>query len=274
MSFSWEDVERGFKSTGFLAEECVEFRRYYRELFSDWFKLAEGLNRLGHSLHLNAIDLLDERPARDAISLGIRMFPRGLSHLQAAILLAERGLGIEAQSHVRAVYETAFWIGFLEKEPSIAVREFEARDQATWRRHFQRIVSEESFIPADLKAAALSQLNKMGKETNKIRQLETDKIAKRAGLKKSYLFYSDLSGSAVHVSLTQILSQLADDKDNVLHGPVIGANHHGVEKAISLACHAILDAISGLAKLTRFDERNEIRAAEQKLKDLDARNGH
>jgi hypothetical protein len=118
----WDAIEAEIRANGFLAAGADKFREHFRDVMAEWFDLAERLNALGQRMYIGCSNLLPGKKLTNPTSLGLQMMPRCLSGFQGALLiLAERGLGVEAQALVRSVFETAFWIGYLSSDSANAV---------------------------------------------------------------------------------------------------------------------------------------------------------
>jgi hypothetical protein len=105
----WRQVEEDFMSQGFLAPTGEQVRQYVRESLREWVSAALDLNKVAKSAYVRShrrTDVISSGAARTVLLI----MPRCLSGFQGAIVLAERGLGIEAQALVRHVFECTFWM--------------------------------------------------------------------------------------------------------------------------------------------------------------------
>jgi hypothetical protein len=75
------------------------------------------------------------------VCVATRLLLRTLSGFQAVVILAERGMGVDAQTLVRGLYENGLWLGFLRLRPAEAVEALlidELRSQRGARQGFAR----------------------------------------------------------------------------------------------------------------------------------------
>lgn len=243
----WGLVEAAFKQFGFLCPDISPIRHHYRRVMGDWFGLAEQLNELGQRAYVESSTLLPGRPVRDRISLVLQMMPRCLGAFQAAIVLSERGAGLEAQSLVRAIFETAFWMGYVCNDPDNAIPHLE-RDTLygeiglyeAAERHLRGLDSD---TLAECKSR-LAEFRSRFEELPRVPPVE--ELARRAGYGPCYFFYKDLSGAAIHLSMKTIDPFLNYDENGVVIGHQIGPDDKGVGKAVWLGCRAIALAVDAL----------------------------
>lgn len=265
MEIEPEQFEQAIRAAGFLAPECGALSALWRQnSLGMWFDGAYRLNRHAMSQYQAASELLPGKSLTDPLALGIQMFPRCFGSFQSCIILAERGAGLEAQSHVRAIYETAFWMGYLITEPNKAVAALQRRGDKDRRRQLERILAIGDFVDAGIRAEARQQLKDMGREPPRVRELEIFEVAKAGGLADHYLHYNDLSHTAAHVSLASIFGYLSRDEGGV-NGHQIGPDGAAIAKAVKLGCHAMLAACQALEALTGRLQSDEVIAELNKV---------
>lgn len=236
---------------GFLAPSIELVRQHFRRVMADWFDLADKLNTLGHALYSDCSDMLPGRQLLDPVSLGLQMLPRCLSNFQGAILLSERGLGIEAQALVRSVYETAFWLGYVKADPKRAVPQLRRETLASEIGLFEASQRHLPGLGSDTERRVSEQLKEMKRECGSLpKPPNIEELAALAGWAKSYFFYKELSGAAAHLSLKSIHSFLWHDEDGKVVGHQVGPDEESVGKAVWLGCRAIVLAIDAVQRLT------------------------
>ncbi|KFG91865.1 hypothetical protein BV98_000114 [Sphingobium herbicidovorans NBRC 16415] len=246
----WQAVDRDFRNYGFLATEADAFRFHFRELLADWFSLAERINALGQRMYVECSDLLPGQRVLSPTSLGLQMMPRCLSGFQGALILAERGLGVEAQALVRSVFETAFWMGYVISDPTVAVPQLRGETLNSEIRLFEASLRHLSGMGTDNETQVRSQLSEMKAEYARLPKPPTmEKIASAAGYGPSYFFYKDLSGAATHLSLKSIHGFLHHDEAGEVIGHQVGPDEESVGKAVWLACRAMTLAVHALGRL-------------------------
>lgn len=124
ISMTEEEAKASIKLDGMLAPVIDEFRAHIVEDNAAWFEFARRLNRLAARHLADHVRTIDGREIRDAISLSFRLTSRVAHTFGGAIVLAERGQVIEANTLSRSIYETGFWIGYLRASPLQGAADF------------------------------------------------------------------------------------------------------------------------------------------------------
>lgn len=78
-----------------------------------WFALAEDINRTAQAT-LTTYQIGPEISAQHLF--GLLLLIRTLSNFQGGLLMAERGMVVEARTLFRCCFENAFWLGALLKD--------------------------------------------------------------------------------------------------------------------------------------------------------------
>lgn len=249
MQVDWDKIEAEFRLRGFLASGVEQFRLHFRSAMAEWFFLAERLNELGQRMYVECSDLLPGKPLVDPTSLALQMMPRCLNAFQAAIILAERGMGIEAQSHVRGLFETAFWMGYLGLNPTSAVPHLRRDTLDGEIGLFESSLRHLNGMAVETRTDVLRQLDQMKQERDKLpKPPSIEKIAAAAGYGPSYFFYKDLSGAATHTSFKSIHCFLHHDQTGDVVGHQVGPDEEATGKAVWLACRALTLALDALGR--------------------------
>lgn len=95
-----------FETEGFLSEDLAHRFSKIAEC-EGWFDLALRLNRLGHKIAFAEREFeIQSHGLSDVRVLTIMLFFRVLSNFQGSIVLADRGLIVEARALARCVGET------------------------------------------------------------------------------------------------------------------------------------------------------------------------
>ena len=96
-----KEFDADFKSNGYLANDMRHIHAHIRTKYPDSFAIADELNTLGQGFYVESTELLTGRYSHDPLSVAIQLMPRALSAYQGSILLAERGMHIEALTLAR-----------------------------------------------------------------------------------------------------------------------------------------------------------------------------
>lgn len=246
---SWSKVEADFRVAGFLAPSAERFRDHFKSAMAHWFSVAERLNALGQRMYVECSDLLPGKPLIDPTSLALQMMPRCLNAFQATIILAERGMGIEAQTHVRNLFETAFWMGYVGRKPSSAIPQLR-RDTLTGEISlFEASLRHLKAIDVETRAEIVQKISEMKIEKERHPKVPSvEEIAVSAEYGPMYFFYKELSGAATHISFKSIYGFLNHDQNGEVVGHQIGPDEENTGKAIWLGCRGMALAIDALGR--------------------------
>ncbi len=224
--------------TGFLSPQILSWIQRHRTANSDWFQLAENLNRIAH----HAITAMEVPSDNNQVFMAALLSMRGLSSFQGTLLLAERGMTQDARILVRSCFETVFYLGALLREPEFV--EALIRDDADQRGKMARALlklPEGSGLEAEHTEKLtrfLDDLEQSGKVPQSIRVFET---ARLAGLKEIYgTYYRGLSNDAAHPSMVSLNRYVASGDSNEVTGLHWGPDVSDVEDTVNNACTAAI----------------------------------
>lgn len=274
-SVDWSAIEIDFKKKGFLSAGVYSFRDHFRTAMADWFDVAEGLNVLGQQVYIDSANQVLGKEVMSPISLVLLMMPRCLSGFQGAIVLAERGLGIEAQSLVRSIYETAFWMGYVCNKADNAIPQLKRETLKSEIGLFEASLKHLTQTSSDAKIEVQLRLNEMRKEHAALpKPPNVEKLADLSGFGSNYFFYKELSGAATHLSMKSLHIFLEKNADGELIGHQIGPDEESVGKAVWLGCRAMvlaIDVVQRALDCTKFDD--ELSRLNQQMLVLEPFNG-
>jgi hypothetical protein len=248
---AWDRLEQEFRTEGFLAPSSSTIVEHAHSEMTDWFALARDLNRLAQSFYVDATGLLIGRHMHEPLCMGLQLMPRALAAFQGSIILLERAMVIEASTLTRAIFETAFWIGYLHVHGS------EAAEQL---RH-ETLKSEIGLMRTSLTAMPHMDEDQRVEVQRRIQEMEPmrdalpaspsiQEVAKRGGFGAEYIHYRLLSNTAAHASLKSTLVYLGKGEDGEFTGHEIGPDFDGAGEAMYQACYALITAVEALRRLT------------------------
>jgi len=107
------DTSNTFKEVGFLSPEIKPIIADLRKLHATWFVFAEDVNRTGQRI-LEGFQPSGSAAVRDVVAIALLM--RTLSNFQGTVLMAERGMVVEAGALARCCFENAVFVGALRNE--------------------------------------------------------------------------------------------------------------------------------------------------------------
>ena len=102
-----------FNEDGFLSEDIDKWRAEKRAKYSDHFKMLMEINQTAQGM----LALTGKLPRRFDLILVCGFYVRALQSFQGAILMAERGLLVEAVTLIRSTIETLFYLSAARKNP-------------------------------------------------------------------------------------------------------------------------------------------------------------
>jgi len=103
---------------GVIGDDRAGITETIRETYSDFFELAESVNRTAHDLRSN----LRLDPSNTLHLVAICLFQRLIEGLQADIVLSEVGLGPDANAVFRTALEAGFVLIKLNQDPDFLTR--------------------------------------------------------------------------------------------------------------------------------------------------------
>lgn len=267
----WQKIELDFKEKGFLSAGTSLFQEHFRTAMSDWFKLAEELNELGQRIYVENADQVLGKSVMSPISLVLLMMPRCLSGFQGAIILAERGLGIEAQSLIRNIYETTFWMGYISQNHDDAIPQLRRETLTSEIGLFETSLKHLNQMSPDTKEEVERRINEMREDRDALpKPPKIEKLAALSGYEKNYFFYKELSGAATHLSMKSIHIFLEKNADGDPVGHQIGPDEEAVGKAVWLGCRAMVLAIDVVQRtLNRMEYDDELSRLNERILELE-----
>ena len=262
---------------GFLAPEINRWIERYRAENADAFRLAVDLNQVAHRLMLST-EVQTGNPYKDAQTLATLLLIRVLSNFQGMMLMAERGLIVEARTLARTCLESTFALvaGVKDQEefvPKMIAHSADHRSKAAnW---LLNRANREDFLSDDSEAKLRAFLAKQGDDGETLAAFHIQDMARRAQLEDMYIFYRTLSGDAAHPTLDAI-SRYVDGIEpgnfNIKWGPNCGAEE--ITDTVLLSCSFVFASCVAINELTK----NETVAADLerlfvRYKDLSERHG-
>jgi len=257
-----DEIERSLRDFGFLSPRTPDVVSLYRQQLPAWFDLVETLNVIGQrQMHRGVAKAVTLR-SLDPINISTRLLIRTMSNFQGSVLLAERGMVVEAQTLVRSCYENSFWIGAFFCKPIEAFEAFqldETKSQDSRADLLIRVVEEHG---GDAMRKETRKQFASRREKSKKQALGLERLAKLAGLHPIFVFYKEVSASSAHPSMYAI-DRYFDKVPGGWRGFVGGPDtKENVIVTLNLSCHALICALTAFGQLVGPSEDD------QKLFDL------
>lgn len=226
---------------GFLSPGLQSFRDRTRTRFRDRVRECEEISRRATTQVFAQEIAIPTVPGVTAASL----WARCLSGCQAAILLAERGMGVEALVLLRTAYENLFFSVALLKRPSIISRL--AGEDTNQRVQQARAMLKDVQVRAALAEADRELLEAFLRDTPEVKKsISAFEAAEIAGMTGVYHgAWRTFSLVAAHANLTSAGHAFGRDMLDLQFGP----SFENVEAALGLARDCIRLGIEAVAPL-------------------------
>lgn len=231
-----------FATEGFFSKEVDGFREYVRtqEPFNKWFDYAKSLVRLGlEMLEPIETDLRDER-----LLLLNTAFVRVHQALQSELVLAERGLVLDARVVIRSGVESAIAINALAKQSGFveSLKDAHYRSRRTLARaiklHFAGDYTAEQLANFDKEIAEADRVEAAKGFDDKGRKIELtdikwEQVAQAHAHELYQLLYRSMSGDGTHATLDAWQRFLLVDEGGRITGLEVGPQREGLQEALS-----------------------------------------
>jgi hypothetical protein len=190
------------REVGFLSPEVEPMVRECRKQNALWFTLAEDINRTAQATLTNYWV-----PSEITLQhlLAVLLLIRTLSNFQGGLLMAERGMVVEARTLFRSCFENACWIAALLKDGDQFIADIMGDEVASTKSKARWLLSDPSrldFSGPNAAARLRARVEEMEKEWGKVSSQRLEDAAKRGGIGDAYIYFKVLSGDAAHPSLS------------------------------------------------------------------------
>jgi len=159
---------------------------------------------------------------RDVVAIALLM--RTLSNFQGTILMAERGMVVEAGALARCCFENAFFVGALRNEGDKFLAEVQMTDRYSVKTMARWLVQ----VPDRLQHAPQGAKRRLEGLINEIRQqipgFERAEFKALDGRDEAYVHYAVLSRDAAHPSAQSLDRYLSESAVNFLFKACVGAH--------------------------------------------------
>lgn len=235
--------------SGFLSPDIQRWVTKHRGESAEGFRIAEDLNRIAvKALYATAPAKDDRRQLLVAL-----LFARALSHYQCALVLAERGAGVQARVLIRVMCEAVFFLVSCVNDVNF-VSKYVNDDR---RRQLRMIEALLGIAPEDnaVPAAELEELRvqadelRAGIKADKLPRLTAFDTAQRAGLLDFYrLFYVPYS-NPVHSAVRDLDSHITKAPDGSIASLTWGPDSSEVDDLVDAAIQNLFAAAHAVLQI-------------------------
>lgn len=233
-----EDPRQGLTEEGLLSPLIEDWRLIYVENYAEWFALARDINRYATWLFQEHQDAGNGGPANAQAPTAVRMYGRAMNAFAASVMLAERGMAIEAAGAARPIYEVGFWLSLLATDPvkALDALEIDALDHAIQR---EQLLREEHPTDTVLIAASMERQARFSAELGQRKSLGIKKVAKTMPRRSGYLEYRLVSAFYGHLSSNSLDTlKRRNGRGGVTN--ILGPFETEIPKAVFFALDAML----------------------------------
>lgn len=195
-----------------LSDDVQEAAAGIRADNDSWFRLAEDTNiALMRTMRTSMDHPVAHGSNWSKEAVALRLLMRSTGSFQGVVLLAERGMVVQARTLVRSIIEDSFVAAALTTEPDKVIQMLKDGDEASRRFQGQFILAQ-ALGPSDMDRKKLEEA--IDKMDDKARFLTPRKVAGMNSMLPQYLNYMRLSSDAAHPSATSLQKHVAvrDDR--------------------------------------------------------------
>jgi hypothetical protein len=196
------------ETDGFLSKDAPWIAKIRAENAAR-FSLCEKLNQLAVRIGMRELDVVTDTGYADSRIVALLLFYRSTSSFQGTVLLAERGMIVEARTLARSCLETAIHLGALRTDPE-HVRNL-LNDELFSRKQRAKAILDEPELVSSAAAGRLRAFLDDVEKRGKLSRHSLEQLAKNAGVEGLYLFFRQLSSDAAHPTLSSLNRYVASD---------------------------------------------------------------
>jgi hypothetical protein len=265
LSCSEGEFLEAFRAKGFLSPFIEEAVPGFVHQHPTWFAHAEALIIAGIDTYNRRDNEIVGLSSQHPISLAMRMIFRALSAAQGALILYRRGMTTEGDTLTRNVYETAFWLGFIQSAPDAACRAFlhdERKSQKARAEYYLEQFQSGAYDPnPDIQDQLRAQVAELKAKRIRADDVSIKKVAEKSGLYAYYDAYKHLSAASAHNSLNSLHRYLKRNEDGSYDGHIVGPDNEGLAEALPVLCIGVGIALAMFCTVVALDhEEAELQA--------------
>jgi len=216
---------------GFLSSNIEQWIIKNRQEHINWFEFVKKLNHIAQKLLTDTNVTTDEAQTADPALLGFLLFSRTLSNFQGSVLLAERGMVVEARTLARSCTENLLYMAALSKKGVQFVSEMLHAEIHSRKTRGKFILENKDLSDSaghETQERLKNTVIQMQEDFGKTSDIKIKELAIEVGLETIYLYFRQLSADAAHPSVDSLNRYLKrEDRDqvkrNLQWGPNCGA---------------------------------------------------
>jgi hypothetical protein len=244
---------------GFLSPNMADWITKHRMQNAAWFSLAERLNETAQSLIGRATHSVES--AGESKLLALLMFTRVLSNFQGMMLMAERGMIVEARTLARTCLESTFCVCALVKGKAKFVEQMLANEIHGDKSFAQWLLDSRS-VSIEEVASLRKYLQgvKRNSGAGGARKISVEEMARQGDVHPLYVWYRELSRDASHPTLSAVYRYTTGteghDERRVAWGP--NCDSREVAQTISCSCSFLMAACVKVNEIVENGDAGQI----------------
>lgn len=228
-------ADRSIQQEGCLSPVIEEFSRQIQAAQEFDLEVAYELNRIS----LAAWQDVDSGKDEESIpAIANALMFRAINCFGGAVTLARRGMDIEGQTLARAIYECAFWLGYLTAQPEMALHHFNIDNRKSILSHAMMLAKQGSVDPEIGQRAKAAY-----DEIAQVRVPGMEKMAGFADLSQIFPSYKYLCGTAAHSSVSSI-KRLTEKTEDGLISHIFDFRGKRLPETLGFAIIGLLGALT------------------------------
>jgi hypothetical protein len=203
-----------FETDGFLSDTLTH-RFSQMEACRPWFNLAFKMNRWAQRFaYTEKVFEIEGNGLSDVKALTIMLFFRALTNFQGAIVVADRGLIVEARALARCCGESALCMVGAKFDPDHwkALIDDEIKSR---KGRARLLLGNTHWLTADQAEKLESQVAAMTADWKRVSGLDYAKIAQKGGCEIHYVIYRQLSADAAHASFESLFRYVTESHGTI-----------------------------------------------------------
>ncbi len=229
----------GFNEFGFLCSSIGGSVASIRADNEAWFRFAEDTN----AALMRVVVTARETPVARGINwskeaVAVRLLMRSCGSLQGVMLMAKRGMIVQARMLIRAIIEDCFYAGALTTKPDKVIAMMRDGAEASRLAQAKFIVDQQLGDSAEDRKRLEQAMDEMDKQASFLRPR---KVAALSPMLPQYLNYMRLSEDSAHTSASSLNKHVDSNADGSGWGYKIGPAQQGeIESTLHRAMLAVL----------------------------------
>jgi len=255
------------EENGYIGKQIQEWINRYRQEYTNWFALAEDLNRFAHrqmfGLEVNSGDI-------SAILIATA-FLRSLSAFQGVIILVERGMIYEGATLARSQIESMFVLCASVDDPEFAkqyILSHEANKLEAMKKLLRSSGNIRQVIGNSITSEDVEKL-KAKLKCEGVRDIKIADVAKKTKLYDWYTVnYAFISMYATHPTAASLDQHCKPNSEGKVECFVWGPEARGIDRILSIAVEALIEILKHLSHHFGKDWQSDLERFDKRFRDL------